>query len=176
MRLSMKRGHNFQVRRCSALAALVCFGILLCPDAWAERLTVSLDGLWQIADSRSEADLPAVFKHTVPVPGLAHLAKPAFPYVDAFYSREQLLNRIRGKLAPAEWLTNYWTGKVDQDRNYFWYRKTFRAPAEGAVAMLKINKAQFGTAVWLNGRKLGEYAGCFSASYFHLEPAVRWNA
>ena len=29
----------------------------------------------------------------------------------------------------SEWLTNYWKGKVDQDRNYFWYRKTFRAPA-----------------------------------------------
>ena len=37
------------------------------------------------------------------------------------------------------------------------------------MALLKINKAQFGTAVWLNGQKLGEYAGCFSASYFHLE-------
>ena len=42
--------------------------------------------------------------------------------------------------------------------------------------MLKINKAQFGTAVWLNNRKLGEDAGCFSASYFDLGEAIRWNA
>ena len=42
--------------------------------------------------------------------------------------------------------------------------------------MLKINKAQFGTAVWLNGKPLGEYSGCFSASYFDLADAIRWNA
>ena len=64
---------------------------------------------------------------------------------------------------------------MDQNRNYFWYRKTFRAPAARQVAWLKISKAQFGTAVWLNGQKLGEYAGCFTASDFHLEDAIRWN-
>jgi hypothetical protein len=137
---------------------------------------MSLDGPWQIADSKSGHDIPATFTHSVPVPGLANLATPPFTNVDAFYSREHLANRIRAGLAPAEWLTNYWTGKVDQDRNYFWYRKTFRAPGRSEVAMLKINKAQFGTAVWLNGEKLGEYAGCFTASYFHLEQTIRWNA
>jgi len=139
------------------------------------RQTLSLDGTWELADSRSGTELPQAFSHRVPVPGLANLASPAFPGVDAFYSREHLANRIRAKLAPAEWLTNYWNGKVEQDRNYFWYRKTFRAPASSAVALLKINKAQFGTAVWLNGQKLGEYPGCFSASYFHLEKAIHWN-
>ena len=43
------------------------------------------------------------------------------------------------------------------------------------MALLKINKAQFGTAVWLNGEKLGEYNGCFTASYFHLEKAIHWD-
>ena len=138
-------------------------------QARCERTTISLDGKWQIADSLEAEVIPATFPGAVQVPGLANLAKPAFDKVDAFYSREHLANRIRSKLAPEEWLTNYWKGKVEQDRNYFWYRKTFRAPARRAVALLKINKAQFGTAVWLNGQKLGEYAGCFTASYFHLE-------
>jgi beta-galactosidase len=142
----------------------------------AERLTISLDGKWRIADGQSATAMPETFAHTVPVPGLANLARPAFPNVDDFYSREHLANRIRAKLAPEDWLTNYWSGKVNQDRNYFWYKKTFRAPKQRPVAMLKINKAQFGTAVWLNGQKLGEYAGCFSASLFHLENAIRWNA
>ncbi len=115
------------------------------------------------------------FSHTVPVHGLANLAKPAFKDVDKFISRENLANRIRQKLSPAEWLTNYWKGKVEQDRDYFWYRKTFRAPARRDVVLLKINKAQFGTAVWLNGRKLGEYAGCFTASYTPLDQAIRWG-
>jgi len=142
----------------------------------AERLTVSLDGQWQITDSLAADTPPQDFTHKVPVPGLANLAQPPFEKVDCFYSREHLANRIRAKLAPAEWLTNYWKGKVDQDRNYFWYKKTFRAPAQKAVALLKINKAQFGTAVWLNGHKLGEYSGCFSASYFPLEKAIHWGA
>lgn len=141
----------------------------------ADRVTQSLDGTWQIEDGKAPEAIPAEFTHTGPVPGLTNLAQPAFADVDAFISRENLANRIRSQLAPADWLTQYWKGKVDQDRNYFWYRTTFRAPEPRAVARLKINKAQFGTAVWLNGKKLGEYAGCFSASFFPLDEAIRWN-
>jgi beta-galactosidase len=144
--------------------------------ALAQRQTLSLDGAWQIEESVSATEMPAQFQHTGPVPGLANLARPAFPQVDAFISREQMANRIRSKLTPEDWLTNYWKGKVEQNRNYFWYRKTFRAPAARVAALLKIAKAQFGTAVWLNGQKLGEYSGCFSASYFPLEKAIHWNA
>ncbi|MBN2508018.1 MAG: hypothetical protein JXQ71_15130 [Verrucomicrobia bacterium] len=139
------------------------------------RLTQSLDGTWQIADGKSPGDIPAAFDRTVPVPGLANLAIPPFPDVDRFISRENLANRIRSKLSPADWLTNYWKGKVEQDRDYFWYRTTFRAPARREVALLKINKAQFGTAVWLNGRKLRESPGCFTASYTPLADALRWG-
>jgi hypothetical protein len=144
--------------------------------ATAQRLVIPLDGRWQIAHSKSGTAIPTEFSHSVPVPGLAHLASPGFANVDDFYSREHLANRIRAGLAPEEWLTNYWSGKVNQERNYFWYRTAFRAPKTNEVAVLKINKAQFGTAVWLNGRKVGEYAGCFTASYFHLEKAIQWDA
>ena len=161
---------------CRRLTAILLLQAALLIGARAERTTLSLDGRWQIADGKSPTEIPAVFTHTVPVPGLANLARPAFNDVDKFISRENLANRIRSKLSPNEWLTNYWKGKVDQDRDFFWYRKTFRAPAAREVALLKINKAQFGTAVWLNGRKLGEYAGCFTASYFNLNDAMRWNA
>jgi beta-galactosidase len=156
--------------------ALLTFG-LCCVSAHAvpTRSTLSLDGSWQIADSRSATELPAAFERTVPVPGLANLARPAFADVDAFWSREYIANRVRSKLFPDAWRTNYWEGKINQDRNYFWYRKTFRAPKARELAVLKINKAQFGTAVWLNGKKLGEYAGCFSAGYFHLEQDINWN-
>jgi hypothetical protein len=142
----------------------------------APRQVISLDGRWQIADGKSATEIPTIFSHTVPVPGLANLAKPSFKDVDKFTSRENMANRVRSKLAPEDWLQTYWKGKVDQDRDYFWYRRTFRTPKERAVALLKINKAQFGTAVWLNGEKLGEYAGCFTASYFPLDKAIRWNA
>ncbi len=144
-------------------------------QARSERVTISLDGKWQIADSVDSEAIPPTFSRNAPVPGLANLAEPGFEKVDAFLSREHLANRVRAKLAPEVWLTNYWKGKVEQDRNYFWYRKTFRAPGRYPVAMLKINKAQFGTAVWLNGQKLGEYAGCYSASRFHFEDVIQWS-
>jgi beta-galactosidase len=40
--------------------------------------------------------------------------------------------------------------------------------------VLRINKAQFGTSVWLNGQKIGEHAGCFTAGYFDLSKAIHW--
>ena len=52
---------------------------------------------------------------------------------------------------------------------------TFTAPARRAVATLRVNKAQFGTAVWLNGKKVGEYPGCFSAGFFDLTPTMTWE-
>ena len=140
-----------RIRTSLPISAFLALAVVAPFAARAERLTISLGGQWQIADSLAADTPPQEFIRKVPVPGLANLAQPAFDKVDAFYSREHLANRIRAKLAPEEWLTNYWKGKVDQDRNYFWYQKTFRAPAARAVALLKINKAQFGTAVWLNG-------------------------
>jgi hypothetical protein len=164
-----------QSRFASLILTLVAF-LLVTLDATAARRTQSLDGTWRIADSLSATDMPAEFSATVPVPGLVNLARPAFKDVDRFISRENLANRIRSKLSPGEWLTNYWSGKVEQDRNSFWYRTSFRAPAARDAALLKISKAQFGTAVWLNGRPLGDYAGCFTASYFKLNDAIHWNA
>ncbi len=145
-------------------------------NAAAARLTHSLDGVWQIADGKASEDIPQIYEHTVPVPGLAKLATPPFKDVDGFISRENLFVRVRERLAPREWITNHWNGKVEQERDYFWYRKTFRAPARREVALVRINKAQFGTAVWLNGRKVGEYPGCFTASWHSLNHAIEWNA
>jgi len=108
------------------------------------------------------------------VPGLANLAWPAFKDVDLFDSQELIHNRIQQKMLP-EAARIYTAGIPRQERNYFWYRRTFRTPGSRAVAILEINKAQFGTAVWLNGTQLGEYTGCFTASRFDLAGAIRWN-
>jgi len=153
------------------VAALPWLGICA-----VERRTLSLDGVWQIADSREPDAIPTSFDRMVSVPGLANLAIPAFKDVDQFISRENLSRRISAKRAPEDWLEKYWVGKVDQDRNYFWYRTTFRTPEKRAVARLKINKAQFGMAVWLNGQKIGDYAGCFTAGIFQIDKALSWNA
>ena len=163
---------------CLTLRGAFWLGAFLLPTACAlagGRQTVSLDGRWQIEEGKLGDVMPMEYEHTVPVPGLANLARPAFKDVDQFISRENMARRITYKLVPEEWLEKYWAGKVDQDRDYFWYRRSFRAPSERAVALLRVNKAQFGTAVWLNGRKIGEYAGCFSAGRFDVGPAIRWG-
>jgi beta-galactosidase len=153
--------------------------LLVAASAHAQRVTLDLDGIWEIADSVEAEAMPATFEHTVPVPGLVHNATPPFPDVDAFDSVELISNRIRSahladrlpesaRVAPP--------GVSRQKRNYFWYRRTFSAPSGKSVATLRVNKAQFGTAVWLNGRRIGEHAGCFTAGIFDMTPAIEWES
>jgi len=155
------------------LAVLVFF-CLSSVRASAERVTLPLDGTWQIADSVAAEPAPRAFRATVAVPGLVHNARPPFPDVDAFDSVELVNNKIGQKLLP-ESARVAAPGVSRQTRNYFWYRRTFAAPVTKAVATLRVNKAQFGTAVWVNGKKVGEYPGCFSAGVFDLTPAMRWQ-
>ena len=157
------------------LSAAVC-GVLLGWPAAAQRVIVPLDGEWQIEDSIAPDTIPEKWVHTVQVPGLANLARPPFPSVDEFDSKEVVSNRIRKGKLPASAAVIGKAGIPRQERNYFWYAKTFRVPSRRQVALLRINKAQFGTAVWLNGRKLGEYAGCFTASQFDATAALNWGA
>jgi beta-galactosidase len=140
----------------------------------AQRVVIPLDGEWQIEDSLSATAAPPLWGHKVDVPGLANQARPVFADVDEFDSREVIDNRIRKNKLPESARVET-AGVPRQNRNYFWYRKTFRAPARRAAAILKINKAQFGTAVWLNGRHVGEHLGCFTAGYFEVTPAIAWN-
>ena len=66
-------------------------------------------------------------------------------------------------------------GVSRQDRNYFWYQRSFQAPAPHATAILEVGKAQFGTKVFLNGQPLGEHDSCFTAGYFDASKWIRWG-
>ncbi|HEY1270975.1 MAG TPA: hypothetical protein VGF08_03290, partial [Terriglobales bacterium] len=150
--------------------------LLLCSlYAYAtERTVVSLDGQWDIADSKSGDGLPAHFDHTAPVPGLAHSSIPPFPDVDQFDSRQVIQNRIsQGKLPAAALVRN--AGVSRQERNWFWYHRRFDVKDKRALAILRISKAQFGAAVWLNGKRIGEHLPCFTAAVFDVTGAIRWN-
>jgi len=142
-----------------------------------QRTTVSLNGTWQIEESVGADDVPQSFSRRVPVPGLAHSAIPFFPDVDQFDSREYINNLIGMSRTPAERrLPETVIGVTRQKRNYFWYQTAFKVPQRKDVVLLKINKAQFGTAVWLNGKKLGEHPGCFTAGYFNITDALYWES
>ncbi len=152
-----------------------CLCVLLLSPVSAQRVTVPLDGTWQIEDSQAPTEFPKVWRHEVPVPGLANLASPPFPNVDLFDSRELIDNRIRAKALPESARIDA-VGISRQQRNYFWYRRTFRVQERKQVAILKIGKAQFGTRVWLNGKNVGDHSGCFTAGYFDLTKAMKWES
>jgi beta-galactosidase len=152
------------------LAALV---LALPAEALAQRATLSLDGQWRIEESVAPEPPPRTFARTVAVPGLANQAVPPFAGIDQFESRELIQAQIRYGALPAREVPA--VGETRQKRNYLWYATTFEAPERRGAATLRVGKAQFGTAVWLNGRKIGEHAGCFTAGYFDLTPAIRWR-
>jgi beta-galactosidase len=136
----------------------------------AQRYVISLNGIWDVEESIDPNDIPRVFTHSGPVPGLANLCKPAFQNVDAFDGIDYLNNswvKNNIKNIPTDTIK---TGISRQDRNYFWYRTTFKLPEKRELIILKINKAQFGTGVWVNGKWAGEHLGCFTAGFFDISP------
>ena len=131
------------VRVFAGWVSILLLMVLSGPMAFAQRQTVPLNGTWEIDDSVAADQPPQVYTHTVPVPGLAHSARPAFADVDQFSG-----------------------GVSHQQRNWFWYRRKFTASAKHEVAILKVSKAQFGIEVYLNGTLLGTHWPCFTAAYF----------
>ena len=109
------------------------------------RVEQSLDGLWQVAEGTMDAP-PETFEHQVPVPGLIDMATPAFAEV----------------------------GVKSDKRQAFWYRRTFTVAGEiPAIAQLKINKAKYGTKVWLNGQLVGEHLPCFTPALMDVKPYLK---
>lgn len=164
------------MRSATARTLGVFLAVLLLPALRAgDRTVISLDGEWDIADSNAPLPLPSVFTGKAPVPGLAHSAVPRFPDVDEFESRDVILNRISKGMLPKSALVHN-AGISHQTRSYFWYHRKVRVGQKRAAAMLRINKAQFGASVWVNGRFAGEHLPCFTAAVFDVSAAVRWNA
>jgi len=142
-------------------------------SVWAAgRTTLSLDGTWEVAESKAAEQIPAAWSHQAPVPGLVHSAQPPFPHVDEFDSRQVIQNRVsRGMLPESALVFN--AGVSHQERDWFWYRRAFEVADRSAVAVLRINKAQFGAAVWINGAKVGQHLPCFTAATFEVGRFLR---
>jgi hypothetical protein len=157
------------IRYIQFAAALASFAATL-----ASAEVVSLDGTWLVEDGVAPEAMPAAFSHKVPVPGLTHQARPAFPDVDHYETHEFVWTMKRYEVLPAT-ASCEGLGQTRQKRNFFWYTRTFRAPVRREHATLVVNKAQFGTAVWLNGTKIGEHAGCFTAGRFDVSNAMNWS-
>lgn len=152
---------------------LACFLILLPNLLPAQRIELLLNGTWDIEESISPNDIPKEFGHKVQVPGLVNLSDPSFPDVDKFDGLDYLQNSwVRSQVKKID-LDTIRVGIPRQNRNYFWYRKEFQLDEVKDIVVLKINKAQFGTAVWVNGKKAGSHLGCFTSGKFDITPFIK---
>lgn len=166
---------SFLRRLLVQLIPLAFIGGAAAAAAAPSRETRSLDGSWEMGESWDGDAPPRRFGHRAPVPGLVHAALPAFKDVDRFESRSYLANMVFNKLRPATDLVTT-AGVSHQSRNYFWYRTSFDAPAPRIAAFLKVNKAQFGSRVWVNGRPVGGGDGCAASRTYAIGGAIRWRA
>lgn len=137
---------------------VIALCLLIVPPVEASkpaRTVLDLDGVWQIAEGTMD-QVPSSFERTVPVPGLVSLAQPPFIEPGPEVADRNLASQ------------------KDHRREAFWYRTTFNlAGPLPPVARLKIQKAMFGTRVFLNGECLGDHRPCFTPGYFDASKALR---
>ncbi len=116
-------------------------------DEKHRRTTISLNGTWKIAQT-SDTLPPVEFNRTIPVPGLLDMAKPAFDS----------------------------TGYKSSKRKYFWYKKVVKVDVkESGLAYLKVHKAKFGHAVYVNGHYAGKNNFCFTPGYFEVKEFLKYG-
>ncbi len=109
------------------------------------RQVIALNGEWEVAEG-GLGQLPDVYAHTVPVPGLIDMAQPEFEEV----------------------------GQPSDLREAFWYRRSFVVEGEiPETAILKIHKAKYGSKVYLNGQPVGEHLPSFTPAYLDVKPFLQ---
>jgi beta-galactosidase len=150
-----------------------CF-IIIC-RVYAQREIISLDGRWNIQDSVDSLVIPKIFEHTVDVPGLVRTSVPGFKNVDKFISYDY--DHYEGNPDSGKY-------KIDnpkqigislQKRNYFWYERKFTLGNPKEVVILKVNKAQFGSAIWINNKYVGQNLSDCTAGYYNITKYIRFN-
>ncbi len=145
------------------------------PAGATGRLTLPLDGIWEVAEGVSATDMPERFDHRAPVPALTHSATPGFPGIDAFETPEYEVVRALIGLPRENRVYEGPAGTPAHPRNYFWYRTSFEAPAPRAAATLEVRKAQFGSEIWVNGIRVGNNDSGFTSAHYDIAKAIRWS-
>lgn len=148
------------------------------------RVIVNLNGKWNVSESLDAESIPSVFDHSAPVPGLLKNAEPPFDKVGEFETRFRQFSKMNLKTCTAgksdlpidEKALQADMGVAYQDRNYFWYKRTFQAPPVHQYADLIVLKARFGSKVWLNGQEVGENDSCFTSARYDVSALIQWDA
>ena len=155
----------------------------MCAEQEAKRISICLNGLWQIEESAEAGAMPERYGHTITIPGFVSSAEPAFPNAGEFATRDYHWNNLvinmtnpGGEPVPVDREAMAQPiGKSLQTRNYFWYRRTFRVPEGKTRAILCVRKAQFGSKIWVNGVPAGERLSCMTAGQYDVSGLLRWG-
>jgi len=106
---------------------------------------------------------------------MVNQSRPGFPDVDRFDGLDYLQNGFVRAYIKEVNVDTVKVGISRQERNYFWYRRGFQLQERKDLVILKINKAQFGTSVWVNGQPAGTHLGCFTSGKFDITELVKAN-
>lgn len=137
-------------------------------DLQTKRKVISLNGIWEIEEGDFD-ETPTAFKHTCPIPGFADMATPTFEKVG-----EVGLYLSLATLKPSNLM-----GLMrfeDKEREAFWYRRTFTIDSDiPEVAMLKVKRAMYGSAIWINGQKVGGNGRNYTQGIYDIRELLKGN-
>jgi hypothetical protein len=123
----------------------LCFLLIQCNKTLDNRWVISLNGTWDLAESYSLKDIPSGFNCQVTVPGLVDMATTKSDSIG-----------------------------INKQSRYYWYRKGFTV--NGAYpdkVILKINKAKYGTWVFVNGKFSGKNLYCFTPTFIDIKEFLK---
>jgi len=141
-----------ELRLSLVLTGLCCTSLNAAPG----RVTQSLDGIWQLAESTADQK-PVRFDRQVPVPGLVDMAQPAFD--PASFQNQKC------RFGPED---------AARAQRSYWYRREFTLQGDvPPVATLLVRQAAFGSTVYLNGTQIGESLASFTANRYDVRAALR---
>ncbi len=148
-----------------------------------KRTIVNLNGEWTVGESMGTDVMETDWSHSCPVPGVLSSAEPAFDRIGDFessmrqYCKENWKSCTAGKvdLPVDEAAKAAEFGVAYQDRNYFWYKKSFVAPQKHTYADLIVLIARFGSKVWVNGLEVGQNDSCLVSGRYDVSDVLKWG-
>ena len=119
--------------------------LIQCGKIPDHRQVISLNGTWDLAVTELFTDIPDSFICQVPVPGLVDMATTRFDSIG--------INKLS---------------------RYYWYRTNFIVPGDYPdKVLLKINKAKYGTWVYVNGKLSGKNFYCFTPTFIDIKEFLK---
>lgn len=139
--------------------------VLICTTGlMAQRTVIDLNGTWEF-DRTERAFPPEKFSRNIPVPGLIHLAEPQIDDYDIWFKKPEV----------AEAKHSHGVYDIDYKPKYNWYRKMVRIGEDlnDREFLLRINKSQYVTQVYVNGIDMGTSMECYTPVEFPITRALR---